>query len=294
MPPKKKKKKKAQEEVVLVKAAEGAAEEDEGLPPWMATFADMVTLLLCFFVLLLSFTNQDIQNFDEMKGSIQESFGVQTQDMSAMKAAYSTAPFESGEASRMEIRKMAEMAQVLRAYTETENISKQVNVHTDQDGIMVRVASAYLFRPGTADIRPEGVPLLRELIERLKQNPQFDLFIRGHTDDTEKAGSKYENSRWVLSAARASACIRFILEQSDISPRRLIAVGYGDTNPLAPNTSEENRAINRRVEFFYKLTDRPDRIAKEAGDLKPGEIKEGEPVKAIINSNRRRKPSSGQ
>ena len=78
----------------------------------------------------------------------------------------------------------------------------------------------------------------------------FNLIIRGHTDGDLTESSMY-HSNWALSAARAARCLRYILENSSVPASRMKAVGYADAKPILPSTSEENRRINRRVEFFY-------------------------------------------
>jgi len=110
-----------------------------------------------------------------------------------------------------------------------------------------------MFMPGSATLRPEGIKVLQGVVEVLKKH-KMNLAVRGHTDDEETGGSVYP-SKWELSAARAAAAARYIIESAGISSTRVKAVGYADSNPLVPNTTAENKAVNRRVEFYYYSPD---------------------------------------
>jgi chemotaxis protein MotB len=100
--------------------------------------------------------------------------------------------------------------------------------------------------------RQLGSPGKRQGLERSSNLREytFHCVIRGHSDDNPEKGSSYP-SNWELSAARAAAVLRYLVEKGEISPLRLKAVGYADTRPMVPNNSQENRVRNRRVEFFF-------------------------------------------
>ncbi|OEU69248.1 MAG: flagellar motor protein MotB [Desulfovibrio sp. S3730MH75] len=223
---------------------------DEGLPPWMATFADMVTLLLCFFVLLLSFANQDVANFEKLKGSMTDAFGVQTLDRSGRKVAYSDSPFSASSAKKAAKKDMATLELDIRAFINAGKVSKLMSVNSDQQGVLVRVPSRAIFKPGTAMLDPRIHKVLNK-ISSLMKTKKFNLVVRGHTDDRATKNNVYA-SNWELSAARAASCLRYILKKSGVSPTRVKAVGYAGTKPLVPNTSNRNRALNRRVEYYYQ------------------------------------------
>lgn len=221
---------------------------EEGIPAWMATFADMVTLLLCFFVLLLSFTTQDINNFKVMMGSVTEAFGVQTKDKGALSVPYSDARFKF-EDRRAKNKEMIEVGAVLREYIRSRDLSRTARVSNEKSGVMFRLTNSSMFAPGSARLEPTAAKGLQVVIDSLKKN-DFNLIIRGHTDGERPTSGPYK-SNWELSAARAAACLRWIVANSDIPPERMKAVGYASAKPLLPSTSEANRKINRRVEFFF-------------------------------------------
>ncbi|MCK9238966.1 OmpA family protein [Desulfocurvus sp.] len=230
---------------------------DEGLPPWMATFADMVTLLLCFFVLLLSFANMDIMNFRTLMGSIRDAFGVQTERPEATFAAYSPTRLErQGVKLDSDQKAVLDLTMQLRALMEQqEELKRSVGVSAEREGALVRVDSATLFKPGQAALTAEAPQLLDNVLKVLREY-NFNCVIRGHTDDQEGAGGTGPYaSAWELSAARAAAALHYLVAKGGIDPRRMKAVGYADTRPLVPNDRPEDRARNRRVEFMFHRPD---------------------------------------
>jgi len=233
----------------------GPPRKEPGIPPWMATFADMVTLLLCFFVLLLSFTNMDITNFRLLMGSIQQALGVQLEDSGALAAPYADASFAERRSVR-ENREIVEVGARLRDFIRARDLTHMARVSADRSGVMLRFDNSAVFREGSAELTPRAQEALAAVIAGM-ENKNFNLVIRGHTDGESPETGLYA-SNWELSAARAAACLRYILDHSDIPPRRMKAVGYASAKPLVPSTSEENRRTNRRVEFFYIPVGRTD------------------------------------
>lgn len=214
----------------------------------MATFADMVTLLLCFFVLLLSFTTQDIKNFKILMGAIQESMGVQKDEMvTNIPYAQTKLTFEDRKA---ENRQLVEIGVRLKEYIRAKDLTKTARVSNEKSGVMFRVSNSALFPKGSAELnRSEAERILGGVIEVLQEREAYNCVIRGHTDG-ERPTSGVFRSNWELSAARAAACLRWIVEHSGLDPDRLKAVGYASAKPILPSTTEANRRINRRVDFF--------------------------------------------
>ncbi|WP_207263588.1 flagellar motor protein MotB [Desulfovibrio sp. Huiquan2017] len=221
---------------------------DEGIPAWMATFSDMVTLLLCFFVLLLSFTNQDVTNFRKLMGSIQEALGVQYEDKTAMSVPYADTTFKERQSVR-DNRQIVELGVILKKAIRAKDLTHMAKVSSDKSGVMLRLSNQVLFDKGSVELTAEAKQALQIVIESM-QKTNFNMVIRGHTDGEVPESAQY-GSNWSLSAARAARCLRYILEHSAIPATRMKAVGYGGSKPLLPSTSEENRHVNRRVEFFF-------------------------------------------
>lgn len=223
-------------------------QKEAGIPAWMATFADMVTLLLCFFVLLLSFTNTDITNFRTMMGSIQEALGVQYDERSALYTPYAESSFKERRSVR-ENREIVELGARLKKFIRAKDLSSMARVSSDKSGVMLRFNNSAMFTKGSAVLSDESKQALQVVIDGM-ENKNFNLIIRGHTDGKNLESSLYA-SNWELSAARAARCLRYILTHSDIEARRMKAVGYASAKPILPSTTEANKAVNRRVEFYY-------------------------------------------
>lgn len=221
--------------------------QDEGIPPWMATFADMVTLLLCFFVLLLSFTNQDVTNFKTMMGSIQQALGVQYDEI-ATAVPYAETSFKERRSVR-ENREIVELGARIKKHIRARDLANMARVSSDKSGVMLRLGNSAMFKKGSVELTPDARKGLDVVIDALNHT-DFNLIIRGHTDG-EQTESRLYSSNWELSAARAARCLRYILDHSDIKPDRMKAVGYASAKPILPSTSEQNKRMNRRVEFFY-------------------------------------------
>jgi chemotaxis protein MotB len=225
---------------------------EEGLPPWLATFADMMSLLLTFFVLMLSFANMDLVKFKDMMGSIKDAFGVQVQRRSADYIAFSPSRFESKTKDMSEKEKLV-LGMVLRVKSLFEGKKKlegKVDVSADENGVLIRVDNGVLFDSGSAELLSDSKEVLQNIVTLLKEN-NLNLTVRGHTDNTILDSGKYP-SNWELSASRAAATIRYIKKAAPkIASTRLAAVGYADTRPLVPNNSKDNRSLNRRVEFYF-------------------------------------------
>lgn len=230
------------------RAKSDPSRKGEGIPAWMATFADMVTLLLCFFVLLLSFTNTDISNFKKMMGSIQDALGVQYDEAGATAAAYAEINFKERRSVR-ENREIVELGARIKKFIRAKDLSEMAKVSSDKSGVMLRLDSGAMFAKGSAVLTKQAAKGLQVVIDTMENNT-FNLIIRGHTDGEQTESNLY-SSNWELSASRAAACLRYILNHSDIPATRMKAVGYASAKPLFPSSTEENKRKNRRVEFFY-------------------------------------------
>lgn len=224
---------------------------EEGLPAWVATFGDLMSLMLTFFVLMLSFANMDIQKYQDMMGSIKDAFGVQVKRKQADYVAFSPSKMERKDVQLdKENRVLLGMVMRLKALIkDDQELRRNVDISPDDQGVLVRVDNSFLFDPGSAKLKNEAKRALSKIIQTLKER-NFDLVIRGHTDNTPLDSDVYP-SNWELSASRAAAALRYVAKKGDIPTTRLKAVGYADTRPLVPNTSPSNRARNRRVEFYF-------------------------------------------
>lgn len=235
---------------------------EEGAPAWMATFADMSTLLLCFFVLLLSFANTDAQKFRDMLGSVQDAFGVQKETPGDYMARSSEViefaleqmdeegkknDSESDSQSKPSMEQILSIVQAL-----FDDMGGVADIFMDEEGVTVRVEGKLLYSSGSADLKPEAIPILDRIAALLKKY-NFDLYILGHTDSVPIETAKFP-SNWELSSARSAAALKHMMNRG-ASSERLVAIGFADSRPIETNASPEGRAKNRRVEFMFKSPD---------------------------------------
>ncbi|PIE59707.1 MAG: flagellar motor protein MotB [Desulfobulbus propionicus] len=221
-----------------------------GAPLWMVTFSDLVTLLLTFFVLLLSMASMDPVKFVQAKTSIKYTFGWRTTAapkrysipviQSPPKAKFSPIPRETQLNYFKQVKSDLEMTKLMNQVDAIER---------DNDSIVLRIEDNVLFDEGKATLNPSSYPVLRKIADIVRPLP-MTMRIEGHTDDTPVNSSSMNN--WDLSVARAVSVMRFYTRGKVFSIDRMSAVGYGETRPVAPNTSDQNRQKNRRVDFILK------------------------------------------
>ncbi|MCK7548851.1 flagellar motor protein MotB [Marinobacter koreensis] len=260
-------------------------EEKPGIPAWVVTFADLMSLLMCFFVLLLSFSEIDAQKFKQIAGELSKAFGVQREvptleipkGTSPIFDKFSPAPPEPTVINQVKQTTTDEQPelQTLKSPTDqavesaiNEKLQQdlaqirsilkdaiqdgRVNVSLDQRRIVIRVEEKGSFPSGSAELTWEFEGLLLDMAKVLADMPG-KLTIEGHTDDLPIHTSRFY-SNWDLSAARAAAVANVLLASGAIDPTRLAVKGLADTQPRVPNTSAENRAKNRRVEIIIDLS----------------------------------------
>lgn len=213
-------------------------DEEEGAPLWMITYADMVTLLLTFFILYYSIASMNMQKFKEaIIGEEQASIGLlELLDSAEIKESIQNL---TGLKSNDILKDIQEVAD------ETE-----LDVETNDAKVVVRVPGASLFKPGQADLQLSARPVLDEVIRVVNKYPDYKIHIQGHTDDEPISTERFPTN-WELSAARATAVLRYFFDKG-AEPERMTATGYADTFPLATNDTVPGRAKNRRVEFVLE------------------------------------------
>ncbi|WP_419787878.1 OmpA/MotB family protein [Pseudodesulfovibrio sp.] len=247
------------EEVVRRKPPEEPG-GDEGLPAWMATFADMMTLLLCFFVLLLSFAEQSEEKYRDALGSIKGAFGVkEVRAISDQMAMFNT----SSKATKDMVADISHDDRLLLGVVMRiksligkmdDKVKQGAGVSADRDGVIFSANSSAMFKPGTAELKPGASEILDSVVKVLKDY-KLNLVVRGHTDNRPISTEQFP-SNWELSAARAAVALDYILRKGNIEISRAKAVGYADTRPAVPNDSDENRRANQRVEFYLHMPQR--------------------------------------
>ncbi|MCJ8501277.1 flagellar motor protein MotB [Desulfatitalea alkaliphila] len=229
---------------------EAKPKQEKGAAKWVVTFADLMSLLLCFFVLLLSFSEIDRQKYKQVAGSLLNAFGVQRKErvMEMPKGMKIIAKDFDQQIIETRIREDLgrEIDDMLS--TQLESFNDQVDLEVDENQILLRFMGESTFESGRDEIRDQLKPLLRDLARVLAKEPG-DIVVSGHTDNVPIRGGRYPTNLR-LSIARAAAVAEFMLSNSDMDPGRVSTMGFGEYRPIATNETGRGREKNRRVEII--------------------------------------------
>lgn len=226
------------------------------VPGWIVTYGDMMSLLLTFFVLLVSFSTISEEDFKDAMTSLQGALGVLTSDASVLE------PFP--RPSRREARESREAEEFARRLQRVLQITGRAYlVKIDYDatgGVKITLPDAVLFDPGSADLKAGAAPILQEISSLLVDLPATFIEVRGHTDNSPLTVSPRYRDNHELSYWRADAVARRLVAQGGVQLPQIEIVACGDGQPMAPNDTDEGRAANRRVDVYIRgLVDR-DRV----------------------------------
>ncbi len=247
----------------------------KGAPAWVVTFADLMSLLLTFFVLLLSFSNMEIIKFRTMAGSVRNALGLKSEfELSDIPTGSKLLPYQDpkeGEGQAME-----EIVRYLSQILEENGMEKNGNAKITKYGVVLQLKGDLLFESGQATIKPKALPILDGLARYISESSR-DVDVIGHTDDRPIATAVFP-SNWELSAARAGRAVRYLAEKG-VPAQRLRAIGHADTVPVTSNATQVGRAANRRVEFVFVTrlgADDPEAEPPAGGsnNLSPGDPRE--------------------
>lgn len=274
--------------------SEAEQEEDAGAPAWVMTFADLMSLLMCFFVLLLSFSEMDVQKFKQIAGSMKMAFGVQrdvqfkmipkgtsviAQEFSPgkptptpLKELRQTTTDETKdnldftdsvtkEAREEAARQLKEDAE-RRLEQSADEVSKVLKEEVDKGLLAVKTKDGeVIIRIREKGSFPSGAAKLRRsFYPTLKKIGEAlnavdgQVIVAGHTDNIPIATRQYP-SNWVLSAARAATVVHFLSKHTTVDENRLQIRAHAETKALSPNATEKGRAQNRRVEIVVRNQD---------------------------------------
>lgn len=221
---------------------------------WMTTYADLVTNMLCLFVLLFAFSQVDVARFQEVIISVQGAFGVLDGGSSLTSEAL---PGGAGDDATLqwqaEQRRLEEIMGKIKEYIDKNDLENKVQVWLDERGLMIRFLDTALFDLGQADLKPEAQLILDDVAQILLTVPNR-IRVEGHTDDLPINTYRFP-SNWELSTTRATTVVRYFLENYSFPPKQFSAAGYGEWHPVVPNDTIENRAQNRRVDIVILRTD---------------------------------------
>ena len=224
-------------------------EGHENSERWLLTYADMITLLMAFFIMMYSMSILNLSKFRQAAISIRSGFGgmVKGQGKSVLGSSgtfsIKPSPIE-GDTAGVSWR----ILRPLVNYIEKGSGDPSVAIGEDKRGIVITMSSdLLLFDPGSARLKPRALPVLDRITEMLEQTGNL-VRVEGHTCDLPPRGGLYPTN-WELSTARATEVLRYVVEQKGLAGERFAAAGYASVRAKAPNDKEQNRIRNRRVEI---------------------------------------------
>lgn len=245
----------------------------KGLAPWMATFSDLMNLLLCFFVLLFSMSTVDAEKFEELAASLSSSFSIMSGGAQAIgdgvlisngvsqlneladkinNMGYEAEEQEQDDAiTEVKEEQLAEtekIAEEVESLAEKNNIDAELDVDFNGQYVTLTLNGALLFDSGSAKIKEESMPVLDKLALILTKYKDHTIEIEGHTDNVPIHTAEFADNN-ELSSFRALSVFNYLLEVSDLDPVNLKHSGRGEYIPVADNTTAEGRMRNRRVEI---------------------------------------------
>lgn len=217
-------------------------EDHENMERWLLTYADLITLLLAFFVVMYSMSQIDAKKFGQMSESLH---GI-------LKGGESVLNHENNiqKTKGHGVLKLGNLRMLQKSIeNKSEERKKLQDIKTEitERGLVIHIVERALFREGSANLQGNFQEVLGLVFDEIDSIPNH-IRIEGHTDDRSITSAKYP-SNWELSAARATEVVRYFVNEYNFPPDRISALGYGEYRPIQPNNSIENRAQNRRVDI---------------------------------------------
>ncbi|MBS2022405.1 MAG: flagellar motor protein MotB [Deltaproteobacteria bacterium] len=239
-------------------------EEHENHERWLVSYADFITLLFAFFVVMYSVSRVDNKRLAQTAASIRWAMHFAGTGGVGAPPIFEGPPSEGGCSSNIgsspqqgpptgqaieNLRKKLERR--LKPMLLERTRMQSVMIDTDGRRLTIRLSAARFFVAGSSALVPDALPVLDAVAEELADLKRA-IRVEGHTDETANVGGRYRTN-WELSSARAANVTAYLEEAHHIEPRYLSAVGFGSTRPLVPNDTPENREMNRRVAFVVEV-----------------------------------------
>jgi len=218
----------------------------KGSPAYMTTYGDMMTLLLTFFVLLLSFSSMREAKFRRAMGSLKGALGVLPHEQSVIKPERVPIP----QLTNLQESEIEESIVRLEDILSDQQLREAVRLQISDRGMTITIDDPVMFESGDAGLRPKAYPILTRIASLARGWPNT-IRIEGHTDNDPIRTEKFP-SNWELSTARALSVLHFFQDDAGFDPIDLVAIGRGEFDPIALNDTPENKTKNRRIEIHIE------------------------------------------
>ncbi len=259
-------------------------EPKKGAPAWQSTFADLMNLLLCFFVLLFSMSTVDAQKFEMIAASFNQTFSIFTagataigdgvlpgmgvsqlneldqfinstgkmsdsdKDPENLESAKDDLESAKEEIEKAQMEEAEELAEKIQEAIDESNLDKEIDIEFTSQYVQLTLKGSVLFDSGSVQLKEAALPVLNQVGIILERYAQSTIEIEGHTDNVPMSGAKYSNND-ELSSGRALSVFNYLLQTTNLDPATLKHSGRGEYMPVADNSTPEGRTMNRRVEI---------------------------------------------
>jgi chemotaxis protein MotB len=223
---------------------------------WLLTYADLITLLLAFFIVMYSMSRIDAKKFGAMSNAL--SGALSGRDLVLREQAMFSVLDETGRGP-LDVGDLRLIESKIKEQVQTSNLGESVSTQVTDRGLVIHIMEGALFEEAKADLTVSAMAVLRTVAEQVKSIPN-QVRVEGHTDPRPISTPKFP-SNWELSTARATSVLRFLVDSTGVAPDRISALGFGEFRPIAPNDTPENMAQNRRVDIVI--------LARELGLSEP-------------------------
>ncbi len=268
-------------------------QEETNTDRWLVSYADFITLLFAFFVVMYSISSINVGKYrvlsDAMTTAFNPKLGVEIQPGSQLGVSVQRAPIALGAEGQAARKALEDTAMKIKQDMKDLIEQGKITVKGNEKWLEVEINSSILFASAQAKLSPQAKQILSQLSANFRNTPN-PLYVSGYTDNIPINTVKYA-SNWELSAARAASVVRLFAEQG-IDPQRMGAIGFGQYRPIVANDSPQNRQRNRRVvirmlvgdDMFSQTTPlgETSKLATEtAQSLQVNQLQAGEPARAI-------------
>lgn len=231
--------------------------EAENHERWMVSYADFITLLLIFFIVLYAMSKVDVDKYNALAQSLNFQFsnadspiqgGNGVLDAWQPQNVVRQPDLEQMDAESRREQGLRDLSAEINDYIQQNGLEASVYVSDTPRGVAITLNDLFLFDLGKAELKEPAYPILEKLASLF---PTLDthISIEGHTDDIPLATGAYYKDNWRLSSERSLSVLRYFTNEADLPESMFISTAYADTKPVVPNTSDENRQKNRRVEI---------------------------------------------
>lgn len=222
---------------------------------WLLTYSDLMNLLLIFFIILYAMSQVDAEKFNQLAASLREELGSSQAGTYIGTTGTSNSLIDLNEGStstvipdNLEKKQMEEVKRRVESLVREKGLMDQVTVNVQERGVEISMQDNLLFKSGSSAFETTAKATLSEIGKIIKSLPGNQVRVEGHTDN-DPINTMLFPSNWELSSARATNVVRTLIDTAGLNPLKISAIGYGEFRPKAPNTSPDNKRINRRVDI---------------------------------------------